>query len=317
MNQISKFSTLMGAWFFLLSPQYMNFQDIEWFESNHEWYFAVDCMISPGCGYVHYSVAADTLIAGVAGVQLNVSTLEETGFSSFHSEILRYNEDTVFRFSPEAGRWHMLYDFGAAPGDVWNIQDEEFLGYHVEGSPDSLFRVVVDSVDVMVLGGIERRMIYTSGWSDGMNHSHFDFGLFGFILEGVGPTGEGRSLIGQSYGAILPPYPAGFRCFLSGGELVFGSSESPCNFLSTSGLLESKTFLPYPNPTQNHLFIDRALLASELIEIRIIDLNGRTLVSKTMLNENRLDVSSLPAGTYLVEIASADKHYTSRFVKMP
>lgn len=298
----------------LLISQPLKSQDLEWFQPEHEWYFSVDCLTDPGCGYSHYSVGQDTLISGEQGTEVHVSVSEEGGALTVGSEVLRFSDDTVFRYSPEAGKWHLLYDLGASPGDVWNIQDEEFFGYAEEGAPDSLFRVVVDSVDVTEIGGAERRMIYTSAWTDGDLSSRFHFGYAGFILEGTGPVGDARGLTGQTLSTPLPAHPAEFRCFLSDGELVFGSDDAPCNLLNAPARTAPEPLLLHPNPTHDRLAFD--LQPTEIASVRVTDTNGRTVMSETNLGESSIDTSGLPPGIYILEIFTRDGgHAAGKFVK--
>ncbi len=82
--------------------------------------------------------------------------------------------------------------------------------------------------------------------------------------------------------------------------------------ISTSSLgidsFNDKYFHIYPNPTKNHLHID---LESKLSG-KITDLAGKTLMK---INTKDIDVSSLSAGIYLLDIVSDDKQYVSKFVK--
>ena len=64
----------------------------------------------------------------------------------------------------------------------------------------------------------------------------------------------------------------------------------------------------YPNPTKDLLHID---LPNELSG-KITDLAGKTLMT---VSTKDIDVSSLSAGIYLLDIVSEDKHYVSKIVK--
>jgi Leucine-rich repeat (LRR) protein len=64
----------------------------------------------------------------------------------------------------------------------------------------------------------------------------------------------------------------------------------------------------YPNPTKDLLHLD---LQNELSGI-ITDLTGKTLMN---VNTKDVDVSSLSAGIYLLEVTSEGKHYVSKIVK--
>lgn len=73
-------------------------------------------------------------------------------------------------------------------------------------------------------------------------------------------------------------------------------------------LFNQQDFKIYPNPTKDFLHID---LKNELSG-KIIDLTGKNLMN---VNTKYIDVSSLSAGIYLLDIVSDDKHYVSKIVK--
>jgi hypothetical protein len=70
----------------------------------------------------------------------------------------------------------------------------------------------------------------------------------------------------------------------------------------------STTITTYPNPTKDFLHIE---LTNELSG-KITDLTGKTLMK---VNTKDVDVSSLSAGIYLLDIVSDDKRYVSKIVK--
>jgi hypothetical protein len=71
---------------------------------------------------------------------------------------------------------------------------------------------------------------------------------------------------------------------------------------------ENKDIKYYPNPMQNVLHIDYDNKFSR----KITDLAGKILMN---VNTKDIDVSSLSAGIYLLDIVSDDKHYVSKIVK--
>jgi hypothetical protein len=87
----------------------------------------------------------------------------------------------------------------------------------------------------------------------------------------------------------------GFKIFLFTTPL---SSES----------FNSNSLSIYPNPTKNLLHID---LQNELSG-KITDLTGKILMT---INTKDIDVSSLSAGIYLLDITSEGKHYTKKIMK--
>lgn len=71
-------------------------------------------------------------------------------------------------------------------------------------------------------------------------------------------------------------------------------------------VLESDEIGLYPNPAKNFITIDLSLIPQIRPNLVIMDIKGNEVWSKTKLNERkvRVDVSSYPAGTYLIRISS-------------
>ncbi|MGQ0826970.1 MAG: T9SS type A sorting domain-containing protein [Bacteroidota bacterium] len=75
----------------------------------------------------------------------------------------------------------------------------------------------------------------------------------------------------------------------------------------------------YPNPAQDFLFIEGALSSSERLEISIVNILGQTIIKKQLDVNNkfseRVNVESLQAGVYFVEISSGQSITKNKFVK--
>ena len=67
------------------------------------------------------------------------------------------------------------------------------------------------------------------------------------------------------------------------------------------------TMTAYPNPMQNilHIEIEKEFTGT------IFDITGKTLMT---INTKDIDVSSLKAGIYLLEIVSEEKSYTKKII---
>ncbi len=297
----------------LISPP-LKSQDLEWFQPGHEWYYNTYCMAGGTCGYKHYAVQGDTTVAGRTGTVLDVNILEETG--EFHADILivQAGPDTVFRYSPEADKWHMLYDMGAEVGDVWTIQEDEFLGFGENSENPDLFKVQVTEVVVEMIGGEMRRKVGAEAWSDGFEMSMYGFG---FIAEGIGPVGVAHGMTGSPVDVLLPLQVPGFQCFLAGGALVYGSPEAPCAVLSTRDRAERQPMRLHPNPVRDRLFFDLTHADAEIVSARITDLSGRTVLSDQISGKIGIDVGPLPPGIYVLEVTARDNLRASeKFVKL-
>jgi hypothetical protein len=84
-------------------------------------------------------------------------------------------------------------------------------------------------------------------------------------------------------------------------------------YFTVTAPLSTESFTPnslsiYPNPTKDLLHFD---LPND-ISGKITDLTGKTLMT---VNTKDIDVSSLSAGVYLLDITSEDKRYVTKIVK--
>jgi serine protease AprX len=82
----------------------------------------------------------------------------------------------------------------------------------------------------------------------------------------------------------------------------------------TGGTLEL-----YPVPFQQHLMLRAPEAAGQQVEVRVLDLSGRTVVSEPRRVADagvlQLDLAGLPNGTYLVQVLGATGAWTGRAVK--
>lgn len=97
------------------------------------------------------------------------------------------------------------------------------------------------------------------------------------------------------------------------GDIVFNHGGVDMFLIKMSSNLATENFASttittYPNPMQNVLHID---LTNELSG-QIMDLTGKTLL---ILNTRDVDVSSLSAGIYLLDISSEGKRYVKKIIK--
>ncbi|MEO0405372.1 MAG: hypothetical protein AAF193_10920, partial [Bacteroidota bacterium] len=232
--------------------------EVNWFQGGQEWYYNIYCFQEFFCGATHYQVSASEEMGGEEAVVLDrmIYSNEFNQENTFDTEFLRFENDTVWRYSTIAEEWHFLWDIGAEVGDIWTIQDETFYGYSESGDEQiiDLFKVRVDSValweEVPNSAMTNRRVVYTSPIITQEEESFFTFGP---ILEGVGPIGGAHDLIGNSAYQLLPLQGPSFQCFIDNGNLAYGEAGSPCFTLSTEKVQEAETPLIYPNPAIDEL----------------------------------------------------------------
>jgi hypothetical protein len=71
----------------------------------------------------------------------------------------------------------------------------------------------------------------------------------------------------------------------------------------------------YPNPTTQYLFAEQQ--DNHQMEIRLIDLGGRTLLTRKTNSKEAIDVSGLITGIYVIEIRDTEtnKKNTYKIIK--
>jgi hypothetical protein len=111
---------------------------------------------------------------------------------------------------------------------------------------------------------------------------------------------------------IIVIWPTGAR---SGGGVIVGSIDSLHynKGITITGLVgispEDPDFNPvriYPNPAANILTLELKDPAVKISGLKILDINGKTLINQTG-TRSRIDLSLLSPGTYFLELSTADK----------
>jgi len=74
--------------------------------------------------------------------------------------------------------------------------------------------------------------------------------------------------------------------------------------------IKDSDFSIYPNPTSDWLFIDTSF---EIEQVNVIYSNGRVLKEIKWQDQNRINVSSLPMGWYLIQLISDHQVLSKRF----
>ncbi|HEY6143579.1 MAG TPA: leucine-rich repeat protein [Flavobacterium sp.] len=84
--------------------------------------------------------------------------------------------------------------------------------------------------------------------------------------------------------------------------------------LATDSFSNQKEAVLYPNPFSNELFLD--LNTAEVTELEVLDINGKSLLSKTTNTEtNVLDTSYLPSGMYFIKVSSGNTSSVKKMIK--
>ena len=71
-----------------------------------------------------------------------------------------------------------------------------------------------------------------------------------------------------------------------------------------------ESILVYPNPATSMVSIN----VDEVLKIEILDMNGRTLISKE--HSNKIDISEIPDGVYTIKVVLPQGEAIRKIVKM-
>ena len=75
--------------------------------------------------------------------------------------------------------------------------------------------------------------------------------------------------------------------------------------------IDNLDILVYPNPAANQLNI--SLSSDELLDLTLLDVNGKTVLSRTISNfSNTLDISRIDAGLYFLRIGNNQNYSTTK-----
>ena len=165
----------------------------------------------------------------------------------------------------------------------------------------------------------------------------------GFILVNQAPAAP---VVNLSGGNILTSTPAfGYQWYFnsapvtggvnqvylaqaSGDYFVVITDSNGCQaasnivFVGFQGVMQpddAGTLLIHPNPATDMLFVNLNALSSEIAELKIYDLTGRTILEnrlvKSGVKEFRIDISFLESGTYLISIQSNKQRLIKKLLK--
>ena len=258
-----------------------------------EWYYEIlndDGSIT----YQHLEYAADTTI-GTERPKIIVRTntiYDRDEHTEVTHEYILERDGKVYWWNKDLEEFTTLYDLTAEAGDEWEIKvGTETLTMHV------------DAVEVY---DYENQPFRTLHVSDVGN-------LFsGDIVCGIGHLTsffpEKLMNRGKNYRVT------GLRCYWVEGNLIFKINRDDCDAIYAelhNGINEdgpstgSGTFMVYPNPANNILFVETQNFASlpDQTAYRITNLMGQTLLQGLISSETQqIDITNLPAGMYFISV---------------
>jgi hypothetical protein len=214
--------------------------------------------------------------------------------------------DTVFYFVNN--KFSVLYNFGAKPGDTWN------LGIDTSFSACSKSIAIVDSIGTMMINSNSYRWISLSA------KTNSSVTLLGKALERMGSIGSYLFLLYNFCdNQLWEPYFFNFHCFSDQAFDLYNPTGNACEYLlervGTTDL-QPEIVEIYPNPAGYSITIQAEGHSIKYLEI--FDYQGKLVSSRHSVPvAGQLIVSDLKKGLYFVHfIDESGRPHNGKFIKL-
>lgn len=287
-------------------------QTTPWIQSGATWFYQWDCGWMKRNNKIEY--VRDTILFGktcqvLKTTQSNYTASPPIGLIStqIYENYTYSNGDTVFYLVDTT--FSVLYNFGALPGDTWN------LGVDSNATDCTNSIVKVDSISSIIIGSNPHRVLYVS------DSANSPVVISGTIIEHIGsmtylfPTGRVCDTI-----AIVEYCLIGFACFSDSLESYTVIPPDECENPYHVGIIEgkqySKAILISPNPADNQISVswnnyDNTILSVYNILGELFFTNDVNQITNTTIN-----ISELTSGIYFIYLKNKDGiTEVNRFIK--
>jgi hypothetical protein len=285
-------------------------QTTPWINPGAVWYYKWDAIWVVGNDKIEYT--HDTIIYGkTCQVLKNTSNTYLTSSSSPVSTSISYHYtynsgDTVFHFVDST--FHVLYDFGAQPGDYWDLNTD----FNYSNCHRSI--VHVDSVSSIIFSGNSHRVLFVSDSS-----SSNSVGFSGRIIEHIGSMVSLFPIYREcDTSAVYDGGPSSFSCFSDALEnfsvVPPDECENPWHVVIKDQNQIKEYFTISPNPSSDLITLTYSKDSNML---SVYNTLGELLFQKTTIEKiNQIDISDFASGVYIVQLKGRDEIILmKRFVK--
>jgi len=272
-----------------------------WAPVGAKWHFTKHTNMSSAFSYTTIEVEKDTMVLGKKCSKL-IGNFDPC---IWQSNIMYESNDSVYFYHTQNNDFSLLYDFGANPGDIWeinNITSSFGLGF-----PDTS-RILVDSVDQILIDGEILRVLYTTQIN--MIESDYEFG--GMIIEKIGAISFYPWLFS------CDPVAGIIRCYEDDDIFYQRDSNIACEYSTVNTIdLEIENVKAYPNPVNDKLRITIDFPFDQKINFQMIDMSNKMVLHGT-LGSTTIDVSSLLRGVYVFNLVDSSNEVilTTKILKL-
>ena len=286
-----------------------------WIDEGATWHYEWNETFAGGVIKIEYQ--KDTVINGLSCEKLvgTEYSLVLTGSNTMGIDTSSYdvgytysNGDTVFYYVN--GDFHILYNFGAQPGDTWD------LGVDTNNLMCSTSIVQVDSIGTININSQSYR------WISVHPQPGSSVGLSGKIIERFGsvqgylfPTGMMCDTLDSSI-IVDGIRSYSFNCFQDNSFSLYNVSANDCDYIFLDVGMEKHrpSFNVYPNPFSDQLTLEFDKHSN--YQIKVFDLIGKELMMMNVVGSSHvLSTSHLPAGVYVIQVRSEDRTGTQKLIK--
>jgi len=245
---------------------------------------------------------------------------------------VREEDKKIYLYVPELGE-HIIYDFGLEIGDrlyctiqanmvpnaSWDnytltfskFKEDDFVFYYIAANRKTVTLINGDVRNVLTVSGVYGTNPYWSynvDWVEGLGDVNIitHFGLPGFISSIFH-----RPFALQDWDKLL--------CICQNNTKLMECNElsmPDCQMCKTNQINEifRQSVSIYPNPTSGELTIENGQL--KIRNIEIFDAFGKNVEVETfLLDENKIDISHLSSGIYIIKITTENGIAIKKFVK--
>ena|SRR6218665_2234826 len=291
-------------------------QSDNWIDGQAVWNYE---FIGPeGSGALRIETMGDSVIGNYVCQKLKCDrhTIHPIGPGQYSHDIetsyrfIRFEEDTVWLWSPWTFDFSVLYDFTATQGSMRYLgegSDEEYCQ-----SDSYLF---VDSVYSGELNGVDmtfyetRDSMFNSIQHGGLVNSHF-----GKMSLNFGYTNHFFPL--QAWCIMAPDERPVYklRCFQD-DSLTYNPGNVDCDyytFLSVSDYSVAKLRV-FPNPGEDYFWIDGI---TDMVSLKVFSVDGKLVYEETAFETNEIvQTSDWKSGLYTIVVESKKEVQELKFTK--
>ena len=266
-----------------------------------EWYYEI-LNENGSLTYQHLRYAADTTVSHKdVKIIIRNNTLYDKGRGIEITQEYIYEEDNkVYWWNADLEDFTILYDFGAAQGDEWEIKvGSESIIVHV----DAMEYYEYEGTLFKMLKVSDSQELFSGNIVCGIGH------LTSFFPEKLMTQGKGYRV-------------EGIRCFWQDGRLIFKYGDKDCDevyeqYHHAVSEVVDLGFLVYPNPADGIITIEETVHAPSLHTqtYRITNMLGQTLLQGYVTAEKQqINIEALPAGMYFVTMGDMSQKHVLRHV---